>query len=93
MDKFQLIRNKNSHAVNLCHVACGHADGVICLGKDSFPYFAGGLILQEAGGKFTNKQGNDNIHHGDRVFVGGNEESYQKLREVLQQVKLSDTSN
>ncbi|MFH0949479.1 MAG: inositol monophosphatase [Candidatus Aenigmatarchaeota archaeon] len=90
LQKFELFRNTNSHAVNLCYVACGRYDGVICFCKDSFPYFAGSLIIQESGGIFTNKDGNSVIHHKDRVFIGGNIEAYKKLLEVLQCVRFSN---
>lgn len=87
LSSFKLIRNKNSHAVNLCHVASGRADGVICFGKDSFPCFAGGLIIQEAGGMFTNKEGEPHIHPEDRIFIGGNKKTYPQLWKIVQQVK------
>lgn len=90
LEQFEMSRNQNSHAVNLCHVACGRYDGAMCFGKDSFPIFAGGIIIQEAGGIFTNKEDRSNFDHGDRVFAGGNKIMYEKLREALHQVKINE---
>jgi myo-inositol-1(or 4)-monophosphatase len=86
LNKFQIFRNKYSFAVNLCHVACGRYDGTVCLCKDSFPLFAGSLIIQEAGGIFTNIKGDSNPHHEDRIFFGGNKETYNKLKEIIKTV-------
>ncbi len=83
LKSFNSFRNKHSHAVNVCHVACGRVGGIIALGKDTFPYYASSLILREAGGKFTNKKGHAKFEHSDRVFIGGNLKQYQKLRKIL----------
>ncbi len=91
LQQFDLTINKNSHAVNLCYIACGRYDGGITFGKDSFPMFAGALMIQEAGGRFVNSKGEENIHHSDRVFVGGTNAMYERLHGVLQQVKLPKT--
>ena len=65
--------------VNYCAVASGRADGIIAFTKDAFPEFAGSLIIKEAGGKFTNIEGSNNIAPTDRIFIGGNMESYKEL--------------
>ncbi|MDP7115967.1 MAG: inositol monophosphatase, partial [Candidatus Woesearchaeota archaeon] len=71
LEKFTLIRNRNSHAVNMGYVACGRVDGIVSFCKDSFPSFAGSLLIQEAGGVFTNDKGDSYLHYEDRVFIGG----------------------
>lgn len=76
-------RNKQSFAVNYCNVACGRYDGIVSLCKDTFPEFAGSLILREAGGKFTNSAGEDLFNASDRVFIGGNPYAYTELFTVL----------
>ncbi len=78
-----LFRNSNSFAVNYCWVACGRYDGVIALTKDSFPEVAGSLFIQEAGGIFTNINGNKEIGPDDNFFVGGNQQSYAQLFELV----------
>jgi len=76
-------RNSNSFAVNYCYVAAGRYDGIIAITKDSFPEFAGKLIIEEAGGIFTNKRKDKNINHADRIFVGGDESTYGELIELI----------
>lgn len=72
------VRNEVSFAVNYCWVADGRFDGVISVAKDSFPEFAGALILSEAGGKLTNIDGGT-IRPDDRLFIGGNPAMYDEL--------------
>jgi len=78
-----LYRNANSTAVNYCYVACGRYDGILSLAKDPFPEMAGSLIIREAGGKFVNRKGDEDIKFNDRVFVGGNEFAFSELKKVL----------
>ncbi len=72
------LRNEVSFAVNYCWVASGRFDGVISIAKDSFPEFAGALILQEAGGCLTTIK-NMPIKHDDRLFIGGNTAMHKEL--------------
>lgn len=90
--EFDLSRNRNSHAVNYCHVACGRYDGVISLTKDSFTEFAGSLIVKEAGGLFTSLYGNESINPTDRVFIAGDKATYKKLKEVIEKIFHSKSS-
>ncbi len=71
--------NTHSMAINYSWVACGRWDGIISLTKDSFPEFAGNLIVREAGGQFTTFEGAADILPTDRKFVIGNPEAYEKL--------------
>lgn len=72
-------------AVNYCAVACGRSDGIAAFTKDAFPEFAGGFIIQEAGGKFTNIQGRSDISSTDRIFIGGNEKCYDEIFPLIKQ--------
>ena len=83
---YSLEKNKYSFAVNYCWVACGRFDGIVSFTKDSFPEFAGGFIIQEAGGQFTNIKGESNIDPADRIFVGGNERVYDDVFEKLKNI-------
>lgn len=86
LDKLgKVYRNTNSFAVNYCHVACGRYDGVVTMSKDTFPEFAGSLILREAGGIFTNLKKQENFKHDDRVFIGGNKENYARLFQIVKE--------
>jgi myo-inositol-1(or 4)-monophosphatase len=82
----ELYRLLGSHAVNDCLVASGKCNGVVCLAKDSFPYFASSVIIKEAGGVFTNMAGYDNIVSTDRVFIGGDKQTYQTLKLIVDEL-------
>lgn len=69
-------KNTYSMALNYCAVASGKTDALVSLTKDAFPEFAGSIIVSEAGGIFTNINGEILIKSTDRIFVGGNKESY-----------------
>lgn len=84
LSDFELYRVLGSHAVSDSLVACGKYNGVVCLAKDSFPYFASSLIIREAGGIFTNINGEENIKPSDRVFIGGDKKTYQKLKIIVE---------
>ncbi|MCK5081187.1 MAG: hypothetical protein KAQ63_03410, partial [Candidatus Moranbacteria bacterium] len=83
---FSLYRNANSHAVSFCHVAKGIYDGLVCFSKDSFPVFAGSLIIQEAGEIFTNLEGESEINYRNRIFIAGHKEIYDKLKKLTEKV-------
>lgn len=83
LEGVELYRLLGSHAVNDCLVASGKCNGVVCLAKDSFPYFASSVIIKEAGGVFTNLAGDANIASTDRVFIGGDEKTYQTLKGIV----------
>lgn len=68
-----------SVAIMCCRIAQGASGGLILLAKDSFPEFAGSLIILEAGGQFTNIDGHRDIEVLDRVFIGGNEQTYKNI--------------
>lgn len=76
---FEIEKETGSMAVSYGSIARGKYDGVITLGKDSFPEFAGSLLIREAGGAFTNIEGTPTINPADRVFIGGNKETYAEL--------------
>jgi myo-inositol-1(or 4)-monophosphatase len=86
LSNLELYRVPGSSAVNDSLVACGKYNGVVCFAKDSFPSFASSLMIKEAGGIFTNINGEENIQPSDRVFIGGDKETYQKLKLVVEKV-------
>lgn len=59
------IRRSGSAALDFCTVACGRTDGFFEYNLKPWDYAAGSVILEEAGGQFTNA-------HGERVFPGEN---------------------
>ncbi len=64
------IRRSGSAALDLAYVACGRLDGFFELCLQPWDYAAGGLILQEAGGRITNWQGSaPSLRHGDSILA------------------------
>jgi myo-inositol-1(or 4)-monophosphatase len=83
---YEVERNTYSLAVNYCWVASGRFDAIASFTKDSFPEFAGGFILQQAGGIFTNIDGKSDIVASDRIFIGGNKDMYETLFPLIKKV-------
>ncbi len=53
------VRTFGSLGVHYAYVACGRADIAVSLNKDVYPEFAGKLLVEEAGGKFTDFEAQD----------------------------------
>ncbi len=51
------VRIVGSLGINYAYVACGRADVAISFNEDTFPEFAGKLLVGEAGGRFTDFKG------------------------------------
>jgi len=56
-------------ATELCYIACGRAEVRIEAFLGPWDVAAGGFILQQAGGKLTDFQGDDNWWSGDQVLA------------------------
>mgnify|MGYP000870769384 CR=1 FL=1 len=64
------IRRSGSAALDLAYVACGRLDGFFELHLQPWDYAAGGLILQEAGGRITNWRGAaPSLRYGDSILA------------------------
>ena len=76
------VRTFGSLGVHYAYVACGRVDVAISKNKDTFPEFAGKLLVEEAGGKFTDFLGNPLTvtTHG---IVATNGKNHEKFLEVL----------
>ncbi len=83
LSSYKMERSFYSYSFNYCSVACGRLDGVISLTKDSFPEFAGSLLIREAGGMFTNGKGDVEFSEGDRIFIAGNKKTHKELLQLL----------
>jgi len=84
LSKYNVTTKSHSMAVDYCAVACGRYDGIVSVTKDSFPEFAGSLIIREAGGRFANLSGEPNFLETDRAFVAGNEIIFKELQKLIQ---------
>lgn len=80
---YPFILNQSS-VLSYCRVAQRRYRRIISISKDSFPYFAGTFILNEAEGVCTNIDMSANISPDDRVFIGAvNEEVYQETLSIV----------
>ncbi len=82
-DNNATVRIVGSLGIHYAYVACGRADIAISFNEDTFPEFAGKLLVEEAGGKFTDFSGgvlniqtdgiiasNGAVHEEVKVIVG-----------------------
>ncbi|MFZ6035818.1 MAG: inositol monophosphatase family protein [Patescibacteria group bacterium] len=86
LQTYEVFRLEASHALGDCYIACGRYNGVIVLAKDSFPSFAGSLMVQEAGGEYTNQKGESDIKPDNRIFVGGDHGTHFRLLGMVQEM-------
>ncbi len=78
----QAVRRLGSAALDLCYVAAGRFDGFWEVSLSPWDVAAGVLILQEAGGTFTDFHGNPSTIYTKRVLVS-NGLIHDMLAEVL----------
>jgi myo-inositol-1(or 4)-monophosphatase len=78
----QGIRRLGSAAVDLAYVACGRFDGFWEVSLNAWDMAAGVLILQEAGGRFTNFRGEPSNIYKKQVLAS-NGHIHDALVEVL----------
>jgi len=76
------VRTFGSLGVHYAYVACGRIDVAISKNKDTFPEFAGKLLVEEAGGKFTDFKGDKLIvtTHG---IVASNGKVHEQIFKIL----------
>jgi myo-inositol-1(or 4)-monophosphatase len=51
------VRRLGSAALDLCYVACGRADAYVEEGLNEWDLAAGGLVVEEAGGRWAQRSG------------------------------------
>jgi len=76
------IRRLGSAAIDLCYVACGRFDGFWEFTLNPWDFAAGKLIVEEAGGKLTDKAGNDPGINKEYI-VASNGKLHKKILDVL----------
>lgn len=87
-DRFSKVHSSpQSVALNTLEIVIGQREGSIILAKDFFPHPASQLIIQEAGGKFTNLEGSDDLAYTDEVFVAAaNSDVHAQILKFVQDV-------
>jgi myo-inositol-1(or 4)-monophosphatase len=78
------IRTLGSLGVHYAYVACGRADIAISFNKDVFPEFAGKLLVEEAGGKFSDFEGRE-LSINTHGVIASNSVIYDEIRELVNQ--------
>jgi len=84
--KCQEIRRSGSAALDLAYVACGRMDGFFEMTLQPWDYAAGMLILQEAGGRITNWDGNCPALLKSDSIAASNSLVHDALLEVISEV-------
>jgi myo-inositol-1(or 4)-monophosphatase len=82
--KAQGIRRLGSAAVDLCYVACGRFDGFWEVSLNPWDMAAGVLLIQEAGGRFTDFHGKPSSIYNKQVLMT-NGLIHEKVIEILRQ--------
>ena len=59
-------------ALELAYVARGGTEGFVCIGLNKWDYAAGALLVEEAGGKLTDFEGNPWMFDGKDYFLASN---------------------
>jgi myo-inositol-1(or 4)-monophosphatase len=82
MPRTRALRRLGSAAIDLCYVACGRFDGMWECGLNPWDVAAGGLIVQEAGGRVTDYGGGGGWLHG-RTLLATNAAIHETLEEEV----------
>lgn len=76
------VRRFGAAALDLCHVACGRATGYWEFELNPWDFAAGMLLVEEAGGKITDKKGNK-LYLKPSFIVASNKKIHRQMLGVL----------
>ena len=79
------IRRLGSAALDLCYVACGRLDGYWEKGLKIWDLSAGGLIVEQAGGKVTNFSGNKWDYMSDNI-IASNGSIHSEIQKTIKEI-------
>lgn len=79
----QGVRRLGSAALDLCYVAAGRLDGFWEKRLNAWDVAAGGLLVQEAGGKVTDLQGGTDFMSSPQSVLAANTRLHPKMLAVL----------
>ena len=82
LERARALRQTGSAALNLCYVAAGRLDGYWERGIQPWDVSAGALLVSEAGGHASNREGGPFDAH-ERVVVATNSLLHQELVAIL----------
>ena len=86
--KAQGMRRTGTAAIDLCYIACGRFDGYWELKLNPWDTAAGKLIVEEAGGKITNYNGESFSIYGQDL-IASNGFIHEEMVEVLKKTRSS----
>lgn len=84
LERARALRHTGSAALNLCYVAAGRLDGYWERGIQPWDVSAGALLVSEAGGHLSNREGGT-FNAYERVVVATNGLLHQELVAVLRE--------
>ena len=79
------VRILGSLGTHYAYVACGRADIAVSFNRDTFPEFAGKLLVEEAGGKFTDLKGGV-LNTQTRGIIASNNVVYDQIKNLISSV-------
>lgn len=83
LSSFATLRTFGSVGIHYAYVACGRVDAAITKNSDVFPEYAGKLLVEEAGGKFTDFDG-DELTLNTKSVLATNRKAHDKILESIQ---------
>ncbi len=83
---FRSVRYMGCTALELAYVASGGTEGFVCIGLKPWDYAAGRLLIEEAGGKITDYDGNE-CDMQQNYFVASNGVAHDALLTLVQRIK------
>lgn len=88
ISSFATIRTFGSVGVHYAYVACGRVDVAITKNKDVFPEYAGKLLVEEAGGKFTDFNNQELTVHSTSTIASNGKVHEQILESIAKSISL-----
>lgn len=77
------IESFASFGLNYAYIAAGRAQGLVMCNKDTFPEFAGKLLIEEAGGILTDFKGKE-LEVESRGIIAGTPQMHEDILKLLQ---------
>lgn len=81
--EFGWVKSFGSMALHYAYVSCGRVQAAVSTTKDAFPEFAGSLLVQEAGGVFTDFQGKPLTIDTRHIIAACSTGFHQQIVEVI----------
>ena len=87
------VRRTGSACVDLCDVAAGRSDAMVEWRLQPWDYYAGSLLIEEAGGRCGSILGGEVIHGQPMPFMAANPRIFDALQQLLQQLHAAEEAH